>query len=128
MMQHAVLPFPQPSRVGHRRLLRASFGYWAGEVDLFPVCGLIGAVAGLAGAFIHRGRVIANVAWAFSGLVPLGAWAVGIRQLPPGANLEVGLWLIGGGSLAVVVGGALELWTSRSNAGVPRRAPRTSTL
>ena len=111
------LPNSRPSEVQLLRLL----------VDLFPVCGLIGAVAVLAGAFIHRGRVIANVAWALSGLVPLGAWAVGIRQLPPGANPEVGLWLIGGGSLAVVVGGALELWTSRSNAGVPQRAPRTST-
>jgi hypothetical protein len=49
--------------------------------------------------------------------VSLLAWAIGLTRLPPGSTFEIGLWLMGLGSVAVLLGLALELLvrTSRSN-------------
>jgi hypothetical protein len=82
-------------------------------VDLFPVCGLSAAATAVIGGLASSARRVANVALGLSGLIPLVAWAVGIGRLPAGASPEIGLWLIGFGSSAVLVGLALELWTSR---------------
>ena len=83
-------------------------------VDLFPVCGAIGILATLIGGLASDGQRIANVVLADSGLVPLAGWAVGITRLPPGATAEVGLWAIALGSLAVLLGLAMELALQRA--------------
>ena len=38
------------------------------------------------------------------GLVPLTGLLVGLTRLPPNSSREVGLWLIGVGSAAIVLG------------------------
>jgi hypothetical protein len=77
-------------------------------VDLFPVFGALAALCALIGGLTSRGRRIADVLLGLAGVVPFVGWAVGVTRLPPGANAEVGLWLIPGGSAAVLIGLALE--------------------
>jgi hypothetical protein len=99
------LPNSSPTEVQFLRVL----------VDLFPVCGAIAAGAVLVGGLASVGVGAANVVLGLSGLVPLVAWAIGIGRLPPGANPEIGMWLIGAGAVAVLVGLALELAFARRN-------------
>src|SRR5437879_1595901 len=61
-------------------------------VDLFPACGLVAFVAALTGAFVWR--LAMNILLGLAGIIPLAGWAIGITRLPPGANPEVGLWVI----------------------------------
>jgi len=77
-------------------------------VDLFPACGVVAFVTALAGGVQHRWRRATNVLLGLSGAVPLVGWAVGIAQLPPGANPEIGLSLIASASVAVLIGLALD--------------------
>jgi hypothetical protein len=81
-------------------------------VDLFPVCGGVATVATLVGGLTPL-RLPANLVLALAGVVPLVGWAGGITRLPPGANAEVGLWLIAIGSVAVLAGLGLDLALSR---------------
>lgn len=88
------------------RLLRAL-------VLLFPSCGalatLLTVAAQLRPAFGRRlGPPLVLV-----GLVPLVALLGGLTRLPPGATLEIGLWLIGAGGAAVLVGLALDARLAR---------------
>jgi hypothetical protein len=83
-------------------------------VDLFPVCGGVAAVATLVGGLTPL-RLPANFVLGLAGVVPLVGWAGGITRLPPGANAEVGLWLIAIGSVAVLAGLGLDLALSRSS-------------
>ena len=76
-------------------------------VDLFPACGGVAFLAALAGAFVWRRAM--NILLGLAGAMPLIGWAVGISRLPPGANPEIGLWVIAGSSLAVLAGLALDL-------------------
>jgi hypothetical protein len=78
-------------------------------VDLFPACGAIALVAALLGGIVRRTRGPINIALGVAGAVPLIGWAIGITRLPPGANPEIGLWLIASASLAVLIGLALDL-------------------
>jgi len=98
------LPTNSPTEVQLLRLL----------VDLFPVCGLIAAVAAVVGGLMHTARLLANVFLAMAGLVPLIAWGIGLNQLPPGSSPEIGLWLIGVCSAAVLLGLAVELLLFRA--------------
>lgn len=98
--------FLPPESVSEVALLRAL-------VDLFAVCGAVGAAASLIGGIARPVRPVANVVQALSGLVPLGAWAVGIGRLPAGSSPEIGLWLIAGGSIAILIGLVLDLALSR---------------
>jgi hypothetical protein len=82
-------------------------------VDLFPACGIVAAGAALVGGLVARGTVALNVVVGLGGLVPLVALLVGVGRLPPGSSIEVGLWLIGGGSVAVLVGLVLEITLMR---------------
>jgi hypothetical protein len=75
-------------------------------VDFFPVCGAIAAAAALVGGI--RRNVVADVVLGLGGLLPLVAWAIGVSRLPPGANAEVGLWLIVSGALAILAGLGLD--------------------
>jgi hypothetical protein len=82
-------------------------------VDLFAVCGSIGAAASVVGRLAPRTRPLTNPLLGLSGLVALIAWAVGISRLPPGSSPEIGLWLIVAGALAMLLGLACELRPSR---------------
>ncbi len=82
-----------------------------GLVDLFPVCGLAAALASLllsATASAPRVRLPLRVILLLSGSAPAVAWLVGVSQLPPGATLQVGLWLIASAALAIALGAALD--------------------
>jgi hypothetical protein len=78
-------------------------------VDLFPACGTVAFLAALAGGLWRRWRMAMNVLLALAGAIPLVGWAGGITRLPPGANPEIGLWVIAGASIAVLLGLALDL-------------------
>jgi hypothetical protein len=82
-------------------------------VDLFPACGIVAAGAALVGGLVTRGTGVLNVVLGLGGLVPLVAVLVGVGRLPSGSSIEVGLWLIGAGSVAVLVGLALEMTLMR---------------
>ncbi len=105
------LPSSSPTEVQMLRLL----------VDLFPACGLLAAAAALVGGLTSNGRAVANTVCGLFGLIPLLAWAGGIGRLPPGSSFEVGLWVIAGGSLAVLLGVALEVWATRRPSVVAER-------
>jgi hypothetical protein len=81
-------------------------------VDLFPVCGAVAALAALVGG-LTPWRVPTNVILGLAGVVPLVGWAGGITRLPPGANAEVGLWLIATSSVAVLAGLILDVTLDR---------------
>jgi len=89
---------------GEAQLLRAL-------VDLFPACGAVAFVAALAGGLRRGWRRATNVALGIGGVVPLVGWAIGITRLPPGANPEIGLWVIACASAGVLVGLAVDLRT-----------------
>lgn len=93
------LPASTPSEVQALRVL----------VDLFPACGALAAVCALLGVWVPSARGVLNALLGLAGLLPLVAWAIGISQLPSGANWEIGLWILAVGSLAIVVSLALEL-------------------
>ena len=93
------LPSTSPQQVQLLRVL----------VDLFPVCGGIGAIAAVVGGTVSALRLISNVLLGLCGLVPLLAWAGGITQLPAGAASEIGLWLIVLGSVAMLLGLTTDL-------------------
>lgn len=78
-------------------------------VYLFPGFGMLAVLASLATAWWRRRRA-ADAAIVLLGVVPLAALAIGLGQLPPGARPETGLWTIGAGALAVVLGALLD-WT-----------------
>jgi hypothetical protein len=82
-------------------------------VDLFPVCGTVATLATLIGG-LTPWRWAANLVLALAGVIPLVGWAGGITRLPPGANAEVGLWLIAASSVAVLAGLILDLALGRS--------------
>ena len=81
-------------------------------VDLFPVCGAVATLATLIGG-LTPWRWAANLVLALAGVIPLVGWAGGITRLPPGANAEVGLWLIAASSVAVLAGLSLDLALGR---------------
>jgi hypothetical protein len=93
------LPSSSPTEVLLLRML----------VDLFPICGMIAALASLLGGLSGSARRLANGVMGVFGLVPLLAWAIGVSRLPAGATPEVGLALIALGSLAVLIGLAIDL-------------------
>ena len=93
----------------------AQVGVLRALVDLFAACGAVAAALSLMGGLAPASRLFANPLLALSGLIPLVAWAIGIGRLPAGSSPEIGLWLIAGGSVAILAGLAVELALSRSN-------------
>ena len=94
------LPNSSPTEVQLLRLL----------VDLFPVCGAIAAAAALIGGLTRTTfRLVTSVVWGLSGGICLVAWASGVGRLPTGSNPEIGLWLIGVGSLLILASLVLEI-------------------
>jgi hypothetical protein len=100
------LPTSSPTEVQLLRLL----------VDLFPICGAFAAIAAVIGGLVHTARPLSNAVLALSSLTALLAWAIGLTRLPPGSSFEVGLWLIGVGSLAVLSGLGLAFVAERRHA------------
>ena len=100
-------------------------------VNLFPACGLLGAVLSILLAVVPH--VALKLLLALSGIVPLVAWAIGVTSLPPGSTPQIGLWLIASGSLAVLLGALLEFAATRPRIEAadtacdvsPRRSPAT---
>jgi hypothetical protein len=84
-----------------------------GLVYVFPASGLLAAVVAAATAW-SRFRRPSDVALVLLGLVPLAALAIGLSRLPPGSSIEIGVWTIGGGTIAVIVGAALDWSLGRS--------------
>ena len=72
-------------------------------VYLFPVCGALAAVLALLEGWLGRRRLLTALL-VVVGLVPLIGVLGGLSFLPPTSSREVGLWLIGAGSAAVVLG------------------------
>jgi hypothetical protein len=81
-------------------------------VFLFPTCGGLAALLALLEGWLGRRRWLA-VLIVVAGLVPLIGLLVGLTRLPPTSSREVGLWLIGAGSAAVVLGPLLNALLAR---------------
>jgi hypothetical protein len=94
------------------RLLRAL-------VFLFPVCGALAAGLALLEGWLGRRRWLA-VLVVIVGVVPLAGLLIGLTRLPPTASREIGLWLIGVGSAAVVLGPILNALLARRQRLTPR--------
>jgi hypothetical protein len=81
-------------------------------IFLFPISGALAAVLALLEGWLGRRRWLA-VLIGLAGLVPLIGLLVGLTRLPPTANRELGLWLNGVGSVAVVLGPILNAMLAR---------------
>jgi hypothetical protein len=82
-------------------------------VYLFPASGWVAvALAILRAAWTGRPAWL-SVVLVLSGVVPLAAVLVGLGRLPPDATLEVGLWQIGIGSVAILLGPWLDVRLAR---------------
>ena len=88
-------------------------------VYLFPASGALAALLTILGTLRLSLRALSNVLLAIAGLVPLIALILGLSRLPPGASREVGLWLIGAGAIAIVIGAALDTVLAKSRGPVP---------
>jgi len=86
-------------------------------VYAFPVLGAAAAVLALASGLVRRRWLL--VAIVVVGVVPLVALLVGMTRLPPGSTREVGLWLIGAGSVAVASGPIFAVLLGRRAAESP---------
>ena len=86
-------------------------------IYLFPVSGgIAAALALLEGWLGRRGWLV--VLLVLSGLIPLIGVLGGLTLLPPTASRQHGLWVIGAGSLAVMLGPLLNgMLTRRTGAG-----------
>jgi hypothetical protein len=78
-------------------------------VDFFPVAGGLAALTSVLLWLRPAWRVPGNVLLGACGALTLVALFGGGSRLPPGATWEVGLWLIGAGSLAVLAGVVLDV-------------------
>lgn len=79
-----------------------------GLVYSFPSIGGVAAVASLVATIQPAVRTLANVVLVLGGLLPLIALGLGVSRLPPGATVGVGLWQIGLGSLAILIGVSMD--------------------
>jgi hypothetical protein len=104
--QRQFLPNTTPGEIQLLRVL----------VDVFPVTGAVAAITSLLGALASALKRPADVLLCLSGVIPLLAWAGGVQRLPAGATPEIGLWLIALGSLAVLVGVAVDVFRPRRTA------------
>jgi hypothetical protein len=84
-------------------------------VDLFPACGALAVGATLLGGLAKDWQRPANVVLGVSGVLPLVGWAAGISRLPAGSSPQIGLWLIFCGSVAVLIGLAVDLYAEKQS-------------
>ncbi len=90
-----------------------------GLVYLFPVCGAIAAGLALLEGSTGRRRWLTALLL-LVGVVPLIGLIGGLTRLPPTASREVGLWLIGAGSAAVMLGPIVNGLLARRQGLTPR--------
>jgi hypothetical protein len=76
-------------------------------IFLFPTAGALAVVLAILDGWLGRSRPLA-ILLIVVGLVPLIGLLVGLTRLPPNASRELGLWLNGIGSAAVVLGPLLN--------------------
>jgi hypothetical protein len=88
-------------------------------VFLFPSAGALAVLLALVEGWLGRGRVVA-ILLIVVGLVPLIGLLIGLTRLPPNASREIGLWLNGVGSVAVVLGPLLNGLLARRRRLSPR--------
>lgn len=86
-------------------------------IFLFPIAGALAALLAIVEGALGRRRSLA-ILIVIVGLVPLIGLLGGLTTLPPNASRELGLWLNGVGSAAVVLGPIV-------NNLLTRRAPST---
>lgn len=72
-------------------------------IYLFPVSGAVAALLALLEGWLGRQRWLA-VLLVLAGLIPLIGVLGGLTFLPPNASRQHGLWVIGAGSVAVLLG------------------------
>jgi hypothetical protein len=72
-------------------------------VYLFPTCGVLATALALLEGWLGRRRPF-TVLLVVVGIVPLIGVLGGLAFLPPTSSREIGLWLIGVGSVAVALG------------------------
>lgn len=77
-------------------------------VYLFPASGVLAALLVGLGTVRSSLRTSSNALLALVGLVPLVALILGLSRLPAAATPQIGLWLIGIGSLAISMGAVLD--------------------
>jgi len=82
-------------------------------IYLFPVCGALAALLALVDGWLGGRRLLA-VLLVVAGLVPLAGLLGGLAFLPPNSSREIGLWLIGLGSVAVALGPLVNALLARS--------------
>jgi hypothetical protein len=88
-------------------------------VYFFPASGGLAAVLALLGmGRASLGRWLC-LGLALCGLLPLLALVASLSRLPPGASPEMGLWLIGLGAVAILLGAALDFRRPRQAARTP---------
>lgn len=83
-------------------------------VYLFPASGALAALLAILGILRPGLRWPVNLGLALVGLVPLVALVVAVSRLPAGASQELGLRVIGAGSIAVLIGAGLDVQRPRS--------------
>lgn len=81
-------------------------------IYLFPVCGALAAALALLDGWLDGQRWPAALL-AVAGIVPLVGLLGGLAFLPPNSTREAGLWLIGLGSGAVVLGTVVNVLLAR---------------
>ncbi|MDP8923751.1 MAG: hypothetical protein M3O34_12830 [Chloroflexota bacterium] len=83
-------------------------------VYLFPLSGLLATGLALAHGLWRASPLWLGVLLSLSGLVSLAALLGGVTRLPPGATTEIGLWTLGAGSAAILLGPWLDRLLARS--------------
>jgi hypothetical protein len=81
-------------------------------IYLFPVCGVVAVTLALLEGWLGRRRWLA-VLLVLAGLIPLIGVLGGLTFLPPNASRQHGLWVIGAGSVAVMLGPLLNMMLAR---------------
>jgi hypothetical protein len=81
-------------------------------IYLFPTCGILAAALALLEGWRGRRRPLTALL-VVVGVVPLIGVLGGLSFLPPNASREVGLWLIGIGSAAIVLGPVVNVLLAR---------------
>jgi hypothetical protein len=78
-------------------------------VDFFPVAGGLAAILTLLVLVQPAWRLAVDVLLGACGVLVLVALAGGVSRLPPESTLEVGLWLIGLGAVAILASVGLDV-------------------